>query len=454
MLSDKIDESLLADTALAQWVYTQLELHRDQNVGPFIKVENYNKEIFELVLGGWGKISNDNQDGPIEGKNIVEVKSPWHAALLLEEINQNFLSRKERLIFRGQSDTTWDIVSSIDRINENDQLIASVKSKVFADILGALSFNSLSTANLQYQPDNSENQNSLIPKLRITPSTYIAAAQHYNIPTNLIDWTTDPGVATFFAALDAKKSSSKTASIFVLNVQKVIQGKYEILVSPPFVERLHLQRGFFIRADKNESLISLKDLCCIEIRFPTDFYFEEFKVIRRGSGIVNLLPENQIFEELKVIVNNIAKSMLQEVEGNLSYKLMSPIEYSNLMLHSSAQIKAHFNSLYQNYNKFWDDYLLKFEDILFWTCYKELGEDIHLDEQIYRKILDDNHDLAYSVITMWKEYLAEQNSHLEKKRLNRIKLFVQAAEEFINNFQGFKSVTIQEAFWEIHKNGD
>lgn len=453
MLSDEINEFLLADTALAQWTYTQLGMFRDQTVGPFTKVENYNKQIFELVIEGWKKVFSENPNFPLEG--VIEVKSPWHAALLLEDINYHFLSKKQRLIFRGQSNSDWNIISSIhresDEFTADDRLIESVKSQVFADILAALSFNSISTVNVHLQQDEINAQSLLVPKLRVTPRSYIAAAQHYGIPTNLIDWTPDPAVATFFAALAAKKSKCKTASIYVLSVQEVIENNFEILIPPPFIERLHLQRGFFIRADKkNENANTLKDLCFIEIRFPTDFYFDKFEVIRRGLGVVNLLPEYPMAEELKAVADNIARSFFHKVNGTLSYKFMLPQEYNNLIFLSTGKIRAHFNSLYNNYYEFWDDYLLKFEEILFWTCYKELGEDIYLDEQIYQKILYDNHDLAYSVITLWKEYLAEENSRWEKERLDRIKLFVQAADEFVKNFNGFKSVTFQEA-WMIKK---
>jgi hypothetical protein len=96
--------------------------------------------------------------------------------------------------------------------------------------------------------------------------------------------------------------------------------------------------------------------------------------------------------------------------------------------------------------------LLKFEDILFWTCYKELGTDIYLDEDIFKAICMSNRDLSCSVIRTWKYYLRMGTLEWDADRTARIKRFVEAAHRLLGDCEDFESTTYFESW--LNRNAD
>lgn len=94
---------------------------------------------------------------------------------------------------------------------------------------------------------------------------FLAIAQHYGIPTQYIDFTTDPGVAGYFAADIAKPSNEGKSCIYCLNTDDLMslwnamkdldtrKGAHIELVTINVQNlwRLQAQRGVFLRADYN-----------------------------------------------------------------------------------------------------------------------------------------------------------------------------------------------------------
>jgi hypothetical protein len=252
-MENMYSSDLARKTALAEFVYNQRASYRDDSLGPHLRSFPFYRDVFEHIQESLHKVFQENPHIALSG--VVHVESPWHAALYLEEIQQHFLSQNQRVIFRGQYDSSWDIISSIARPNltEADKLLELKKSSLFVDIMSSLSFN---TATTVLVPGMAKHDPQRFPSVRVGPDAYLAAAQHYQIATNLIDWTPDSAVATYFAAAGPKEPS-RTASVYVMGLADAMDAGFEILIPPPFVERLHLQRGFFVREGKHPTRVYL-----------------------------------------------------------------------------------------------------------------------------------------------------------------------------------------------------
>ncbi|MGD0650262.1 MAG: FRG domain-containing protein [Verrucomicrobiia bacterium] len=96
------------------------------------------------------------------------------------------------------------------------------------------------------------------------PDAFCAVAQHYGIPTLYLDFTTDPGIAGFFAAENATRNAKARGCIYCLNSQELINDWNEIrecikrlpelgLVKTdvPNLMRLEAQKGVFLHCPGN-----------------------------------------------------------------------------------------------------------------------------------------------------------------------------------------------------------
>jgi hypothetical protein len=95
------------------------------------------------------------------------------------------------------------------------------------------------------------------------PHDFFAVLQHYGIPTHYIDFSTDPGVAGFFAADTARPPSGGESCIYCLNTEelKEVWEAVKEFRKPATIEtvsidvrnlwRLQAQRGVFLFADYN-----------------------------------------------------------------------------------------------------------------------------------------------------------------------------------------------------------
>jgi hypothetical protein len=139
------------------------------------------KEELELFLS--------NLQGKILNTDIV-VTSPNQAILIAKQ----FLKSNEYDLYRGQSGL-WAVVSTFVRLDETEQKIA-LEKYAFID-------------------------SWLQEKLNIDDlDKRIAIAQHYRIPTNFVDFTTNPDVAMYFATEESGSEPNEYACIICINTKK------------------------------------------------------------------------------------------------------------------------------------------------------------------------------------------------------------------------------------------
>ena len=262
---------------LAGWLYaTQAQL-RDWSLpaAPGWRFAPHVNEVMRIVRPGLDQI----QASVVQTSepHVWEAPGPWHAALYCQMLQHHASASGSRFLFRGHRCSSWKLEPALLRPGVDREREAR-RASLFSQLLSSISFNTMRL---------------IVPGvdlyLRMSPDAYIAAAQHYDIKTALLDFTTDPDVAVWFAT-SGGDSDDGMAAIHILPIEMAEQMRLSLLLPPPFAQRLYLQRGMFVRAES-----TLDPAGIITIRFPwrpsaSATAMREFQVLREGGLPVDLLP--------------------------------------------------------------------------------------------------------------------------------------------------------------------
>ncbi len=397
------DQSVASAKAfLARWVYEQLAMLRDQTLGPALRMPEYCFGAYDVLLPALEEIVGPKRKE--EAGKVLTVPTPWHAALILDSLQDNLHRTGRRALFRGQSDSSWGITSSISRPGV-DIPTETFKAKLFIDILRNMSFNNMTTLSPTFKAMT----------LTIPESSYLAAAQHYGIRTHLIDFTPDPSVAVFFAAGSETPKPGTMASVYVLALETIIERGGHIIIPPPFIERLHIQRGVFIDQSQSRDPIDKDSGIVFELRFPADFEFRPFRVVRRDAGIVDVLPPDQ---DIDRVISSIKKVIAAERIHDLSDQ-----DYRRIVEMESAKTKRtlnrsqSFSGFYHDPMMMWGEYVDAFEDMLFWTAYyADKQERLGIDKEMLSHIVRYNRSLIDSVVQIYQWMMGDPTFNCDERR--------------------------------------
>ena len=190
---------------------------------------------------------------------------------------------RPRPVYRGQRKTFWGLSASLNRLHGNVRSLAIQQSNHFAQIVSK-EFHKLST------------MDSLVDWPPVHSESGRATAQHFRMETTLLDWSSNYSVALDFAT---RRADGQTAAIWWFNVSDDLMPDLRIILPPPFVHRLYLQRGVFVDVPDEDAESNIERISC-KIEFPATHH-EPAGVFADGAWHIlpTLEPPNRWFETLR-----------------------------------------------------------------------------------------------------------------------------------------------------------
>jgi FRG domain len=167
---------------------------------------------------------NDN-DGTELGVGLVNFRDWKHfkSDLFDELVKQQGGTTDEKVwLFRGQQSSAWNLTSSFDRLCQERSLTYQSGKMLFDKAMRVFYQNGFESGVFSQLKSRLNDPNEF-STIQSDASLYLELrelAQHYGVPTNLLDWTSSVYVAAFFATthISVGASSSGYLSIWCLDV--------------------------------------------------------------------------------------------------------------------------------------------------------------------------------------------------------------------------------------------
>ncbi len=159
---------------------------------------------------------------------------PIRSEQSLSKFFRDDLGNKDEFLYRGQSNSDWELIASFDR-NTNGNLVSRQESfDVFFEGFRRRYM-------MRYSDELSKDQ-------------LVSLAQHYGLLTRLLDWTDKPYIALFFAC--TSPTAPRSSALYRLNrslmTEKISDTDFSFVNAATSANiRLNNQFGFLLRNTSN-----------------------------------------------------------------------------------------------------------------------------------------------------------------------------------------------------------
>lgn len=163
----------------------------------------YSEEQFEYIyLNFFKDLPREIRHKKIKENIIDYLEKGFYIVRDVLEFSKQIHRLNTSNVYRGQKDSNWDLLPSIHRKRQKDKVdLKNHEKKLYKNIR---------KQNLNEFKKQDEFINEIIKM------------QHYGVPTPLMDWTTNPLIALFFAT-----SPSGDGKIFIVNYSEQIKIEFD-----------------------------------------------------------------------------------------------------------------------------------------------------------------------------------------------------------------------------------
>jgi len=172
---------------------------------------------------------------------ILEVTTKGWSSF--NDFINNYIREMKNFIWRGQRCSSWSLLPSLDRFLQRFPKKDHIKIKQI--LLERFKF-------------SSRGRRGINPPL-LTEDEWWALGQHFGLKTPLLDWTTSPFIAAFFAFYEQEKSDTDYRAIFSLSAKSVRQ-KSDSLIKNNNSKKNDIIRFISPLTDDNSRLIHQRGL--------------------------------------------------------------------------------------------------------------------------------------------------------------------------------------------------
>ncbi|MGJ9420132.1 FRG domain-containing protein [Massilia sp. CMS3.1] len=226
-------------------------------------------------------------DNPQQALSWLRWHLYWPATIAdaTEISGASQLRIQHRAFFRGHGDAQWQLMPSLHRLQGAEQLKAAAATRLATQVIKV-------EFDLLWSRDGTQ----AWPPL--ASHSAIAAAQHYQFATTLLDWSASPAVAVHFATCRNEDKISPQASVHWFTSGDAEDLGIKFVLPPIYVERLYRQRGIF--TDMTPEISKTLESKAKKIVFPG---WPKLSVLFTENGSqtfeAELMPSDAWFENLR-----------------------------------------------------------------------------------------------------------------------------------------------------------
>lgn len=212
---------------------------------------------------------------------------------LMHELNQ----LPNHFVFRGQADAEWDLQSTLERIL--GEKWSAEKARKFED-------RSLDEFKSKYHIYSGTEH---IPKSKLS---WLSVMQHYGVPTRLIDFTTSPYIALYFALEAYDPFSKKNLAIFAIDYTSLMEKSLQYIQSK---DNKFQETRFSLHGKRDQVFDEVVDRYSYDIAWITEPIEMNVRIDRQSGTFlisgnlektINSIISDPIYESTSIIKFNIS----------------------------------------------------------------------------------------------------------------------------------------------------
>ena len=206
--------------------------------------------------------------------NDIEIVSMDQLIESLNKLPNNY-------IYRGHSNISWKLQSTLERVLENDYESTSKKFE-------------------EYSIDYFKSRFQLYDKSNVLPSSkveWLSIMQHYGVPTRMLDFTQSPYVALYFALENSVKTVPGSFVIYAIDYRAILKKSLEYLKKHDKTIQVTYEEMFY----KRDELFDIIDENSYEILWIVEPSISNLR-LERQSG--SFLISGNIRKTIEQILKN------------------------------------------------------------------------------------------------------------------------------------------------------